>query len=165
MTDMTNACGNIQAHRYTLLGLPLSCEVTLAALDEQPETLIPVLLSIEYDVFNQACREVAGNNVTTWREYCPTLQSLLRILVRAPGQQGRQYGAVLQDLLYGYDPAGNVITQDDAAQPTSFFRNQRVDGLCTYRYDTLYQLIEATGQESIKAGIQGPDLPERDASP
>lgn len=158
----TDACGNIQAHRYTLLGLPFSCDVTLAALDEQPETLIPVLLSTEYDVFNQACREVAGNNVTTWREYCPALQRLLRILVRAPGQQGRLYGTVLQDLLYGYDPAGNVVTQDDAAQPTTFFRNQRVDGLSTYRYDSLYQLIEATGQESIKAGVQGPDLPERE---
>lgn len=157
--SQTDACGNIQRHTYTLLGQVYASEVTLAALDDQPETTIQVLLSTEYDEFTQPCRELAGNQVVTVRETCPALQRLLRILVRGPAQAGRRNGAVLQDLIYTYDPVGNVITQNDASQPVTFFRNQRVDGMCTYQYDSLSQLVVATGQESIMAGIQGPDLP------
>ena len=155
-----DAVGNVQQHRYTLLGLPFACDVIIPAQGAEPEEMIPVLYSTDYDVFDLPWKEIAGNHVTTWRETCPALQRLTRILVRSPGKAGRENGKALQDLHYTYDPGGNVITQQDAAQEVTFFNNQRVDGLCTYRYDSLSQLVRATGQESIKAGIQGPNLPE-----
>jgi RHS repeat-associated protein len=57
--------------------------------------------------------------------------------------------SVLQDLLYTYDPVGNVISiRDNAPQPV-YFNNQVVTANGNYVYDPLYRLISATGREHI----------------
>ena len=152
--EQTDAANNKQRHRYTLSGAPAWCEVELA-----DKTIIPVLSEIEYSVFGQAVYEKAGNNVITRREFRPTDQRLLRILVRGPAAEGRANGAILQDLNYSYDAIGNVLSVRDNAHKTRYFRNQRIDLISQYRYDSLSQLIQATGQESVNAGQQGPQLP------
>ena len=43
--------------------------------------------------------------------------------------------------------------------PVRHFKNQRNSPISTYRYDSLYQLIESYGRESIPSN-QGPGLPE-----
>ncbi|MBX8503150.1 hypothetical protein K5D31_24990, partial [Pseudomonas cichorii] len=63
----------------------------------------------------------------------------------------RNAGESLQDLIYDYDPVGNVISIEDRAQPIRYFANQRIEPVSTYQYDTLYQLTEATGRELAPA--------------
>jgi RHS repeat-associated protein len=63
--------------------------------------------------------------------------------------------AVLQDLRYTYDPIGNILAIEDAAQQTVFFDNAVVTPSTLYEYDPLYRLTEATGREH--AGGLGDD--------
>src|SRR6185437_13455831 len=57
--------------------------------------------------------------------------------------------AKLQDLLYTYDPIGNVVELDDNADPTPVFSNAitLVPATGLYRYDSLYRLIASQGRE------------------
>ena len=74
-----------------------------------------------------------------------------------PGGAG-ETSALLQDLRYAYDPVGNVVSLLDQAQPTQWHSNTQIDASSHYAYDSLYQLIQATGRESAVASI-GPGLP------
>lgn len=165
MISQIDACGNEQVFTHNVAGQLKTCTVHLAAMEETvgrgkarrtqvlPAQTQAVVTSIEYNANAQAVREDAGNGVVTTRTYRATDQRLLRIHAR------RADGTVLQDLNYEYDPVGNVTRMEDKSQKVTFFRNQRVTPVCTYRYDTLYQLIEATGRESAHAGRQGAALP------
>ncbi|WP_306106461.1 RHS repeat-associated core domain-containing protein, partial [Pseudomonas sp. CK-NBRI-02] len=62
---------------------------------------------------------------------------------------------VLQDLRYAYDPVGNVVSVRNDAEATRFWRNQKVVPENTYAYDSLYQLVSATGREMADARRQG----------
>jgi RHS repeat-associated protein len=55
---------------------------------------------------------------------------------------------ILQNLFYMYDAMGNITEVRDAAFSPAFFRNQQVDPISRYRYDSRYRLIEATGREN-----------------
>ena len=58
--------------------------------------------------------------------------------------------ATLQALLYTYDPVGNVVEVDDAADTAPIFTvgaTQLVSGKGLYRHDSLYRLIQAEGRE------------------
>ena len=57
--------------------------------------------------------------------------------------------AVVQDLGYTFDPAGNITLIKDAALKTVFNANQQIDSACDFTYDPIYRLIEATGREHI----------------
>ena len=57
--------------------------------------------------------------------------------------------AVVQDLRYTYDPAGNITRIADAALKTVFHNGQQVEPVCDYTYDAIYRLIEASGREHI----------------
>ncbi|TAL53384.1 hypothetical protein [Pandoraea sp.] len=165
MISQTDACGNEQVFTHNVAGQLKTCTVHLAAMEETvgrgkarrtqmlPAQTQKIVTSVVYDANGQAIREDAGNGVRTTRTYRTTDQRLLRIHAQ------RADGTVLQDLHYEYDPVGNVTRMEDKSQPVTHFRNQRVTPVCTYRYDTLYQLIEATGRESAHAGRQGAALP------
>src|SRR5262249_25471291 len=56
-------------------------------------------------------------------------------------------GVVLQNLVYTYDPVGNITEITDTAQQTVFFNNAVVSPSTKYVYDAIYRLIEATGRE------------------
>jgi RHS repeat-associated protein len=55
--------------------------------------------------------------------------------------------ADLQDLIYIYDPVGNITAISDNAQQTVYFSNQVVSPNARYAYDALYQLTFAAGRE------------------
>jgi len=57
--------------------------------------------------------------------------------------------AILQDLVYTYDPVGNVVETDDNADPAPVFGNAitLVPATGLYRYDSLYRLIASQGRE------------------
>ncbi|MBF6027339.1 RHS repeat protein [Pseudomonas sp. P115] len=105
-----------------------------------------------YNATGQLEQETAGNGVRTLRRYDTQNGRLLQLTSRL----GLRY---YQDFHYDYDPVGNVVRISDSAQPARHFRNRHTTPTDSYRYNTLYHLIEATGRESIPTN-QGPGLPE-----
>ncbi|SUG29931.1 Rhs family protein [Salmonella enterica subsp. arizonae] len=61
---------------------------------------------------------------------------------------------MLQDLRYEYDPVGNVKCVRNDAEETRFWRNQQVEPENRYGYDSLYQLVSASGREKVNIGQQ-----------
>ena len=128
----TDAAGHIETFNLDIASHPRASQ-----LDG-----MPLLKNCEYNAFNQVETEQAGNNVLTIASYSAAKGRLLSL------KASTQAGHLLQDLPYPYDPVGNVEQIEDMAQPVQWFAQQRVEALSTYRYDTLYQLVEATGREA-----------------
>lgn len=63
---------------------------------------------------------------------------------------------LLQDLSYCYDPVGNIVEIDDAAQETIYFSNLQIDAIAKYKYERIYRLIEATGREHLSQSAGEP---------
>jgi insecticidal toxin complex protein TccC len=115
---------------------------------ESTQTLVS---EIHYNALAAVEQETAGNGVISTALYDEENGRLLRLLAQSPAR-------TFQDLNYTYDPVGNVVIIEDAAQSTEHFSQQRTDPVNRYRYDSLYQLIEATGRE-VAAFSHGPHLP------
>ncbi|RMT46825.1 RHS repeat domain-containing protein [Pseudomonas syringae] len=145
----TDAMGNTQASGMTVAGQLKAAGLTLAGAS-QPQTLVN---EIHYNAFNQVEQETAGNGVVS--RYVYDLQDGRLIELSALSADG----SVLQKLNYSYDPAGNVLLINDASQPDRYCGNQRIEPINRYCYDTLYQLIEATGREVRNGASHGPALP------
>lgn len=103
---------------------------------------LPMVSAITYNADGQVEKEVAGNGVVTALEYFAEDGRLKRL------QSHRGQHEHLQDLRYAYDSVGNVLCIEDAALPIRYFANQRIEPINRYRYDSLSQLIEATGWEA-----------------
>lgn len=142
--EQTDAKGHRQFFTQNLAGQ--LHEVRLQ-LDKHPlpKTLVH---AIQYNAQGQTEREIAGNDVITALQYDSEDGRLTRL-------QARHGNDSLQDLRYAYDPVGNVISIEDAALPIRYFANQRVEPINRYGYDSLYQLVKATGWEAGSAN-QGP---------
>lgn len=142
-----NPVGNVRRHQYCLDG-----GLRYADLESTLSGTHRLLDEATYDAQARLVLQIAGNGVVTESAFCPASGLLLRLTARRPGKP------TLQDLSYLYDPVGNTMTVRDEAQPVRHFANQRIDPVSHYRYDSLYQLIEATGQEAANSQ-HGPDLP------
>ncbi|WP_296179503.1 RHS repeat domain-containing protein [Pseudomonas sp. UBA1879] len=132
--EQTDAMGNTQRFGQTVSGQLKSTRLQL--LNQPLQTLVS---DIHYDAHNRIEAETLGNGIVTTLDYDPS-DGRLRNLRADNGR--------LQDLHYAYDPVGNVVSIEDCAQPTRYFANQQIEPLRTFMYNTLYQLIEATGYES-----------------
>ncbi|MHC8286435.1 RHS repeat domain-containing protein [Pseudomonas sp. XS1P51] len=146
----TDALGNIQAFAYTVDGQLKDTRLTLAGDGQLEQVLVS---AIHYNATGQIESETAGNKVITRHHYDEANGRLTRLSAY------KADGTPLQDLNYHYDAVGNVLSIEDAAQPIRYFNNQRIATTKIYRYDTLYQLIHATGCEA-KNGRGGPTLPD-----
>ncbi|XXE60199.1 RHS repeat protein [Pseudomonas sp. R1-18] len=145
----TDALGHSQYLRHTVAGQLKAVELTLTAA-AQPQTLVS---DIHYNALDQVEEQTSGNGVISRAVYDPA-SGLLQSMTA-----GRAGHEILQSLHYGYDPVGNILHIEDTAQPVRFFANQRVEPVSRYTYDTLYQLIEATGREVNTGASHGPALP------
>ena len=153
----TDAKGNLQRVAYDVAGLLLGSWLTLKGGKEQV-----IVASLTYSAAGQRLREEHGNGVVTTFTYEAETQRLTGIKTERPA--GHTSGAkVLQDLRYEYDPVGNVLKTTNDAEETRFWRNQKVVPENTYVYDSLYQLVSATGREMANAGQQGSNLPSATA--
>ncbi len=142
--EQTDARGNRQFFSQTLAGQ--LCEVRLQlAKDVAPKVLVS---AIQYNALGQMVRETAGNGVITSLEYAVEDGRLTRL-------QAKRGSDALQDLRYDYDPVGNVVSIEDAALPIRYFANQQIEPINRYVYNSLYQLIKATGWEAGGSN-QGP---------
>jgi insecticidal toxin complex protein TccC len=97
-----------------------------------------------YNANGQAESERAGNDVTKLAKYAAEDYRLLQLTVHRKGEATQP----LQDLVYEYDPVGNILSLSDQAQPTQWHSNARIDAVSRYQYDTLYQLTQASGREN-----------------
>ncbi|TDB55590.1 RHS repeat protein [Photorhabdus luminescens] len=149
LLTQTDAKGNIQRQAYDIAGQLKGCWLTLKDQTEQV-----IIKSLTYSAAGQKLREEHGNGVITEYSYEPETQRLIGITTRRPSD-----AKVLQDLRYQYDPVGNVISIRNDAEATRFWRNQKVVPENTYTYDSLYQLISATGREMANIGQQNNQLP------
>ena len=101
-----------------------------------------IVARLEYNARGQRVRCLLGNQVRTTYAYDPQTFRLIRLRTRRGDE-------ALQDLSYTFDPVGNISRIRDDAQQTLYFRNRRVEPSASYRYDALYQLVEATGREHL----------------
>jgi len=145
----TDVMGNIRTYAYDLAGKLRETSLLMAGEGKQSQRLVS---DIRYNALDQVERETAGNGVLTRGEYCAEDGRLIR-LVAAIGNQ-----RPLQDLNYVYDPVGNILELHDQSQSITHFNNQRIDPINRYRYDSLYQLVEAQGWE-VSQPSHGPGLP------
>ncbi|WP_223543301.1 RHS repeat domain-containing protein [Pseudomonas sp. GL-B-12] len=130
------------------LGYDVAGQLTQVILKRRHLPVKTLLRNRRYSVSGQIKQEIAGNGVTTTRRYDVQSDRLLQLTASRPGH-------ALQDLAYTYDPVGNITRIRDSATAIRYFRNQRTDPANHYRYDTLSQLVEASGRESVAAS-QGP---------
>lgn len=145
--------GNTQRMAYDVAGLLSGSWLTLNAGKEQA-----IITALDYCATGQKQREEHNNGVVTTYQYEPQTQRLTGI--KTQRLAGHAAGAkVLQDLHYEYDAVGNVVSVSNQAETTRFWRNQKVMAQNTYRYDSLYQLVNATGREMANVGQQGHYLP------
>ncbi|WP_046236977.1 RHS repeat domain-containing protein [Pseudomonas syringae pv. coryli] len=145
----TDAMGNTQAFGMTFAGQLKAAELKLAGTSS-PQTLVN---EIHYNAFNQVEQETAGNGVVSRYVYDQQDGRLAELSTLSAD------GTRLQKLDYSYDPVGNVLLVNDASQPDRYCDNQLIEPISRYRYDTLYQLIEATGREVRNGASHGPALP------
>ncbi|MCP1417232.1 insecticidal toxin complex protein TccC [Pseudomonas laurylsulfativorans] len=144
--QQTDAKGHRQLFHQTLDGQLREVCLQLNGIP----TAKTLVSAIAYNAHGQTEREVAGNGVITTLKYDTQNGRLIRLLA----QRGNE---ALQDLRYSYDPVGNVLSIEDAAQPIRYFANQRIEPVNYYSYDSQSQLIEATGWEAGSAS-KGPQF-------
>ncbi|ASC85580.1 RHS repeat-associated core domain-containing protein [Pseudomonas fragi] len=149
LIEQTDARGNRQVFQQGVDGLLTSLRVRTGSSTEQR-----VIEQRTYTANGQIEVERAGNGVVSVLTYNPLDDRLQRRQTWRTGKPGEP----LQDLTYTYDRVGNVLRLADAAQPLQWADNNRVQAVSSYVYDTLYQLIEATGRESSDPAC-GPQLP------
>ncbi|WP_228734151.1 RHS repeat-associated core domain-containing protein [Pseudomonas anatoliensis] len=143
-----DAKGNVQFSDLNVAGQLSSVRLQQAG----DSNAAPLLHGIQYSAGNQILRQTAGNGVTSENLYDTRDGRLLEIRAGLPGQPP------LQRLLYQYDQVGNILRIEDTAQRTYYFRNQRIEPVSEFTYNSLYQLIEATGRQRINTR-NGPHEP------
>ncbi|WP_223486311.1 RHS repeat-associated core domain-containing protein [Pseudomonas sp. A-RE-19] len=141
-----DAKGNSQAFSLTLDGRLREARLQLQGLTTW-QTLVS---DIRYNAQGQVEHETAGNDVQTTLVY--RAEDGLLMARRAQDASSQ----MLQHLIYDYDRMGNVLSIEDKALPVRYFANQRVDPVSRFSYDSLYQLIEASGWEAGGPN-QGPE--------
>jgi len=150
--DVIEQTDALRNHRF--LAYACSGELKGTALQSSAGEATQILVSdIHYNAVGLVESETAGNGVISQFFHDAQDGRLTRMLALLPDAEA------LQDLRYCYDPVGNVVSVEDAAQEVSFFRNQRVEPVSRYVYDSLYQLIEATGRE-VASTSHLPGLPD-----
>ncbi|MGP5277034.1 RHS repeat-associated core domain-containing protein [Pseudomonas helleri] len=146
--SQTDAKGHQQHFSHTVAG-----QLRETGLQIAGSSAVKTLVSnIRYNAFSQVESETAGNGVVTNLVHESSTGRLARLQAQAPGKQ------LLQDLHYRYDPIGNLVEVEDTTLATRHFANQRIEPIRRFTYDSLYQLIAASGWETAKPSL-GPDLP------
>ncbi|MCA5967953.1 MULTISPECIES: RHS repeat-associated core domain-containing protein [Pseudomonas] len=146
--DQTDASGNRHTSTYDVSGQLKATR--LRVMNGSDQVLLHGLM---YDAHGRIESQTAGNGVISCASFDPADGRMGELITYRPGVKQ------LQHLLYDYDPVGNVTRIRDEAQPARHCSGQRIDAVNEYEYDSLYQLIRASGRETALAGIR-PELPE-----
>ena len=148
-----DAAGHQQRYAFDVTGQLKSAHLKLNGAATE-NTLVK---DLRYNASGQVESQVGGNGAVTRAVFDPASGRLSALSTKVSA-------STVQDLRYTYDAVGNVTQIEDRAQPVQFGSNQRVDATSTFTYDSLYQLIRATGREA--AGLTShPDLPAFSRTP
>ena len=118
-------------------------------------TATSFVANVNYNAKGQRELIAYGNGAKTAYEYDPLTFRLIKLrTTRIAGLNGLASQlfsdpAVVQDLRYTYDPAGNITRIEDIALKTIFHNGQQVEPVCDYTYDAIHRLIQATGREHV----------------
>jgi len=141
ITEQTAPDGSIITPSYNEAGLLNSEEVSHPGIPN-PAVYIK---DIDYNEKGQRNKIIYGNDVATRFEFDKETFRLQKL------ESKRLNGELLQEWQCTYDPVGNITHIEDKVAPVEFFKNSAVSSLCTYTYDALYRLTEATGRENNAA--------------
>ncbi|KAH8690093.1 virulence plasmid 65kDa B protein-domain-containing protein, partial [Talaromyces proteolyticus] len=139
--------GSITQNIYNVAGFLQTLLLTKRA---SPETTETYLENVSYNAMGQRELVMYGNGVQIRHDYDPLTQ------LEVHKKTLTKSGAVLRDLQYTHDCAGQQVYREDAAQQNTYFRNSIVRPVNDYTYDARGQLIKATGREQVDA--QGSSL-------
>ena len=142
MLEQTDAKGNHQRSRYGDDGVLIDSAIVFNS--GVRKTLLD---QRTFNALGQVISERAGNGVISTAQYSLVDGRLQRLTAYREGQRN----APVQDLEYRYDRVGNLVHVSDTAQPTRWASNTQVDAVSTYAYDSLSQLIKATGRENARS--------------
>lgn len=145
-----DCAGHQQRSVYDVVGAQAASWLTLEGMPERE-----IVKAVSYSAGGRKQHEVHGNGIVTVYTYEPMTLRLATVRTTLQASEGQR----LQDLHYRYDPVGNVVELANDAEPTRFWRNQKITAQSEYRYDSLYQLVFASGREMANAGQQGNHLP------
>ncbi|MCL6703596.1 RHS repeat-associated core domain-containing protein [Pseudomonas sp. T1.Ur] len=132
----TDAKGNCLENTYCLDGQLAG--MWLTPRDRRRQRLVG---QRRYNARGQIESERAGNGIIRRTRYSEADGRILAITSHVGN-------TLLQHLAYRYDRVGNVMSVSDSAQPVRWASNTRIAAVQAYRYDTLYQLVEASGREN-----------------
>jgi len=105
------------------------------------------LKRLEYDKFEQRAFVQYGNNVRSSYTYDPYNRRLANL------RAGKSTGNLFQNILYGYDKVGNILSlKNDVAIPSPNEYGGPTDQ--GFRYDDLYRLTDAQGIYQFASGKQ-----------
>jgi insecticidal toxin complex protein TccC len=155
MLCQTDARDNFRAFAYNQAGELQEIRLRLAGASGPPQVLVG---DIRYDAHGKVEHERAANGVVSTARYAAEdgrLAGLLSCDTRS---------TPLQHFEYAYDPVGNISSVEDKVAVTRYFNQRRIEPINRYRYDSLYQLVEATGREVSQPG-HGPALPAWQTTP
>ncbi|MFK4235277.1 RHS repeat-associated core domain-containing protein [Pseudomonas guariconensis] len=150
--EQRDALGHTRCQTYDIAGMLRSTRLIMKG-----GTTRVILKAVEYSAFGQKLWEEQGNGVITTYTYEQRTQRLLGSKIER--RAGRSEAKVLQDIRYEYDPVGNILSVHNDAEATRFWRNQKIVPVNRYEYDSLYQLISASGREMADMPRQGPRPP------
>lgn len=139
LVEQTDAKGHSQHSQYAVDGQLLQRRLTL--MGGRSKVLLDQRVCNASGLVEF---ERAGNDVMTKMQYSPFDGRLKRLTTYRMGEKDKP----LQDLTYDYDRVGNVTRVSDEAQPIQWSSNAQINPVSLYHYDSLYQLISATGREN-----------------
>lgn len=142
LLEHTDAKGNRQHRAYGLHGRLKEVAITPK---DGARTLL--LHQRKYNANGQVEYEWLGARLIKNARYAPQDGRLLQVQTYRQGEAAKP----LQDLVYAYDPVGNIVSLSDLAQPTQWHSNARIEAGSRYEYDSLYQLTLATGREHAES--------------
>jgi RHS repeat-associated protein len=148
--SQTDAGGHQQHSRYDLSGQVK--QVTLQIDADSP--VVQILEDAQYNADGQLIKQLTGNKVVRTWDYDLADGRLTNTVAGVAGQP------TLQNLEYFYDRVGNVVRIDNHAFEPVYFKNQLIDGRRELTYNSLYQLLTATGHDATPtADVPGLPLP------
>lgn len=145
-TQMTSAENSVTVPTYNERNALNTVSVNL----QGSATSTGFVTGINYDARGKRQLVTYANAETnTTYSYDPLTFRLTGLTTTRPTFAANQQ--IVQDLLYTYDPVGNVSHIQDNAdlQNVVFFSNRRVEPSTDFTYDPIYRLIEATGREQL----------------
>src|SRR5262249_35813953 len=121
----------------------------LESIDVAVRGAVPVgyVTNVDYNEKGQRKKIEYGNGAITTYEYDTDTFRLIHLkTVRPVGRNGQWsqifvHPTVIQDLVYTYDPVGNITHIVDGAMKTITYNSQQVKPECAFDYDPVYRLI------------------------